>query len=155
VRQQWTLFSPSESYAGFSKRPRTLGYNIEDAKRDCHGYISAVATESQSNLNFSVSPVSSSENAGYSKGPSTVGSDENLHKNISAVATESEVCLSCIIFGEKQFQLRGEAAGVVSVISVSNWTLNGPSEHCSTSKEEAKTGKNSVGWRNVLPYDPS
>jgi hypothetical protein len=90
VRRQWTLFSPSESYAGCSKRPRTLGYNIEDAKRACHGYISAVATESQSNLNFSVSPVSSSENAGCSKGPSTVGSDENLPKNISAVATESE-----------------------------------------------------------------
>jgi hypothetical protein len=75
---------------GCSKRPRTLGDNIEDAKRACHGYISAVATESQSNLNISVSPVSSSENAGCSKGPSTVGSDENLPKNISAVATESE-----------------------------------------------------------------
>lgn len=49
-----------------------------------------MATESQSDLNFSVSPVSSSENAGCSKGPSTVGSDENLPKNISAVATESE-----------------------------------------------------------------
>jgi hypothetical protein len=90
VRRQWTLFSPSESYAGCSKRPRTLGYTIEDAKRACHGYISAVATESQSNLNFSVSPVSSSENAGCSKGPRTVGSHENLPKNISAVATESE-----------------------------------------------------------------
>jgi hypothetical protein len=90
VRRQWTLFSPSESYAGFSKRPRTLGYTIEDAKRACHDYISAVATVSQSNLNFSVSPVSSSENAGCSKGPRTVGSHENLPKNISAVATESE-----------------------------------------------------------------
>jgi hypothetical protein len=38
----------------------------------------------------SVSTVSSSENAGCSKGPSTVGSDENLPKNIFAVATESE-----------------------------------------------------------------
>ena len=90
MRRQWTLFSPLESYAGCSKRPRTLGYNIEDAKRACHSYISAVATESQSDLNFSVSLVSSSENVGYSNGPRTVGSDENLPKNISGVATESQ-----------------------------------------------------------------
>jgi hypothetical protein len=49
-----------------------------------------VATESQSDLNFSVSPVSSSENAGCSNRPRTVGSDENLPKNISGVATESQ-----------------------------------------------------------------
>jgi hypothetical protein len=49
-----------------------------------------VATESQSDLNFSVSPVSSSDNAGFSNGPRTVGSDENLPKNISGVATESQ-----------------------------------------------------------------
>jgi len=49
-----------------------------------------VATASQSDLNSSVSPVSSSENAGCSNGSRTVGSDENLPKNISAVATESQ-----------------------------------------------------------------
>jgi hypothetical protein len=49
-----------------------------------------VATESQSDLNFSVSPVSSSENTGCSNGSRTVGSDENLPKNISGVATESQ-----------------------------------------------------------------
>jgi len=87
MRRQWTLFSPSDSYTGCSKRPRTLGYTIEDAKRACHRYISAVATESQSDLNFSESQ---SENAGCSKGPRTVGSNENLPKNISAVATESQ-----------------------------------------------------------------
>jgi hypothetical protein len=55
---------------GCSKRPRTFGYTIEDAKRACHGYTI--------------------ENAGCSKGPRTVGSNENLPKNISAVATESQ-----------------------------------------------------------------
>jgi len=91
-----------------------------------------VATESQSDLNFSVSPVSSSENAGCSNGPRTVGSDENLPKNISGVATESQ-----------------SVSPVSSLVkSNSNCAENqlyryqtGPSEHCGTSKEEAKSGK--------------
>jgi hypothetical protein len=49
-----------------------------------------MATESQSDLNFSVSPVSSSENAGCSNRRRTVGSDENFPKNIFGVATESQ-----------------------------------------------------------------
>ena len=84
VRRQWTLFSPLESYAGCSKRPRT------------------------------------------------VGSDENLPKNISAIPTESQ-----------------SVSPVSSLVkSNSNCAENqlyryqtGPSEHCSTSKEEAKSGK--------------
>jgi hypothetical protein len=131
MRRQWTLFSPSDSYTGCSKRPRTLGYTIEDAKRACHRYISAIATESQSDLNFSESQ---SENAGCSKGPRIVGSNENLPKNISAVATESQ-SVSPVSSSVKNNSNSAEKQQE-QVISVSNWTLNGPSERCSTSKEE-------------------
>jgi hypothetical protein len=91
-----------------------------------------VATESQSDLNFSVSPVSSSENAGCSNGPRTVGSDANLPKNISGVATESQS-----VSPVSSLVKRNSNCTEIQLYRYQT----GPSEHCSTSKEEAKSGK--------------